>query len=326
MRPDGTDRTVIWSHEGQLCSADPQWYPDPAAGWLGFSALPLEEWSFPMIRKIILLARDGSSSSTPVTVLHEDRDCVLTEIAFSPDGSQVAYVDGSCQPWVKSAGISPAPEEAVDEFPWSWTGMVFPQWEGNLMAEPESVPVNDEADDLCGPEGEVLFFDDFENGDTPGWNFHPGAGPGEMEWPVGGDAGNHFLVGRGHSWAENGQHEWLNYALHVRYRHVTPDADAQLNIRLGEGRYYIHLRGGLLKRDFPPAGEANTLLDRWDYRPDREWHQFTLLAVEGHVEALLDGELVGVYEDPDPLPPGHFGLENLAGTMWYDEVVVCGGR
>jgi len=29
------------------------------------------------------------------------------------------------------------------------------------------------------------------------------------------------------------------------------------------------------------------------------------------------------YEDASPLRPGNIGLENLAGTIWYDDLLIC---
>ena len=53
------------------------------------------------------------------------------------------------------------------------------------------------------------------------------------------------------------------------------------------------------------------------------WHDLTLVGVGERLEIHIDGNLVASYDDPDPLPPGTVGLENLTGTVWYDDILIC---
>ncbi|MEW5960845.1 MAG: protein kinase, partial [Chloroflexota bacterium] len=309
MRPDGSDPTVIWEGRGEKCFFEPEWSPDSrqlaASVQFGDGG-----WKFPMRREIWVISVDGQEV-TRIAAVIQQRDPVHTEVAFSPDGARVAYVDDKDQFWLVNADGSGQPE-ALAEFPLSWTGTVQPQWERQPLPADEAAAL--EAGERCGPGGKVLFVDDFEDGQAGGWNFLSATGVRQSPWPVGVEEGNHFLVGKGHNWAQTGPDSWTNYSLHVRFRHVTADSDAHLNVRVMDGRYHVHLRGGLLKRDFTPKRERDVMLAQWDYQPDRAWHEFTLSAVGERLEAYLDGELVGAYDDPDPLPPGRIGLENLAGT------------
>ena len=88
----------------------------------------------------------------------------------------------------------------------------------------------------------------------------------------------------------------------------------------------LHLNAAVLKRDNHDKGERDKVLDPVEYELDTQWHQFTLVAINGQVELYFDGQPVAVYTDPDPLPGGPIGLENINGVIWYDNVLVCGSK
>jgi len=132
MRPDGSDPAVIWHSDEGGCTDHPEWSPD--SQWIAVFTDKCE-WIFPMTRELRVISRDGSAVTTVATVTHEDDRCVQPEVAFSPDGTQVAYFGADCRPWmVKSDGSGQA--VLLEGFPFWWTSTVHPQWEGKEGAPP----------------------------------------------------------------------------------------------------------------------------------------------------------------------------------------------
>ncbi len=310
---DAPDERLLLENREDFCASGPVWSPDSRR--IAFVNHPGQ--GFPI--QIQTITPDGADQQLIFTF---EPPVDWADLAWNPDGRQLACwygVGDEARAFLLDAdgNSDPKPIDPDEKLPRWWRAEFW-------VKAPGQEADQDSREERCGPEEEVLFVDDFEDGQAEGWNFLSEKGVQQSPWPVGVDEGNHFLVGTGHNWAQTGPDSWTDYNLHVRFRHVTADSDAHLNVRVGDGRYHVHLRGGLLKRDFPPKGERDVMLARWDYQPDREWHEFTLSAVGERIEAYLDGKLVGAYDDPDPLPPGRIGLENLAGTTWYDEVVVCG--
>jgi Tol biopolymer transport system component len=148
MHPDGSAPTVIWNSEGRTCTFEPQWSPD--SQWI-VVFMQMEgggEWTFPMTRELWVISRDGSTVTAVATVTHEDDSCVRPDVAFSPDGTQIAYFDADCKPWVVNADGS---EQAVPltDFPGWWASMVHPQWGVEKAPPPEPLPP-------AQPEGKIV--------------------------------------------------------------------------------------------------------------------------------------------------------------------------
>jgi len=138
MHPDGSDPTVIWDGEGHACVHDPQWSPD--SQWI---AAPMQmggcERTFPMTHEVWVISRDGATATTVATITHEDDSCVETMVAFNPDGTQVAYFDADCRPWIVNAdGTGQA--APLDDFPYWWTCATYPQWGGKEGVPPAPIP------------------------------------------------------------------------------------------------------------------------------------------------------------------------------------------
>jgi dipeptidyl aminopeptidase/acylaminoacyl peptidase len=149
MRSDGSDPAVIWDSEGRACTFDPQWSPD--SQWIAVSMHMGEggDWTFPMTREVWVMSRDGATVTTVATITHEDDSCVQPEVAFSPDGMQVAYFDADCRPWMVNAdGTGQA--ATLDDFPYRWTSAAYPQWGGEKEVPP-SKPISPSQ-----PEGKVV--------------------------------------------------------------------------------------------------------------------------------------------------------------------------
>ncbi len=315
MHPDGSAPRVIWSSGGRTCTFEPQWSPD--SQWI-VVFMQMEEgggWTFPMRRELWVISRDGATVTTVATTTHEDDSCLRPDVAFSPDGRQVAYFDADCRPRIVNADGSGQAVPLTD-FPGWWHSTVYPQWGVKKQALPAATPVPPEPVSRCGPGETELLFEDFEDGQAQGWQFRDTGGRPIEPWPIEAEDGNHFLVGSGHRWADAGSDAWRDYALHLKVRSVP--GDAHLNVRNAEGRYHVLFPKGGLGR-----GHPGKVVVQWEGVQDNDWHTLTLSAVGGHVEAYLDDELVAVFDDPEPFLHGPIGLENLGGTVWYDDVLVC---
>ena len=126
IHPDGSEAKIIWKSRGDLCVNEPQWSAD--SQWL-VVMMQVEgcDWIFPMTREVWVISRDGQVNTTLAAVTVDSDECSLTDVAFSPDGSQVAYFDGACQPHLIAVDSSSQPAP-VNEFPYEWMGGTFPQW------------------------------------------------------------------------------------------------------------------------------------------------------------------------------------------------------
>ena len=134
MRPDGSDQAWVWYSEGRECAFEAQWSPD--SQWIAvLMQMGGCEWTFPMTREVWVISRDGTTVTTVATITHEDSSCVRPDVAFSPDGTQVAYFDVDCKPWIVNTDGS-GQATPLDEFPYWWTSMVHPQWGGKQGAPP----------------------------------------------------------------------------------------------------------------------------------------------------------------------------------------------
>ncbi len=189
-------------------------------------------------------------------------------------------------------------------------------------AAPTAQPATENVTGPACVAGETkLFSDDFESGDLSKWYFQDEGGVATGPWLIATDGSNHALVGSDHNWAIIGG-QWQNYTITLRVKRLSYDnADVHLNSHMSEGyRYYLNFWQGMLSQDTPAAAAAD--LGKVSFADDTEWHTLALSAVDGRLEVRFDGESLGVF-DGAALPPGGIGIENLAGSLWYDDVLVC---
>jgi TolB protein len=92
-----------------------------------------------MMRELWVISRDGAAVTTVATITHEDEKCVRPDVAFSPDGRQVAYFDADCQPWIVNADGSGQAVPLTD-FPGWWHSTVYPQWGVEKAPPPKPIP------------------------------------------------------------------------------------------------------------------------------------------------------------------------------------------
>ncbi len=126
IHSDGSGLEVIWPGNGQ-CASAPQWSPD--GEWVVFSAMSNVEWVFPLTRSIYVIGRDGGEATLIAVTDHADEEHLRAEAAFSPDGAQIAYIDGENHVYV--VGVeNPDESESMQDFPYSWLSTYYPQWSG----------------------------------------------------------------------------------------------------------------------------------------------------------------------------------------------------
>ncbi|MFC1975121.1 protein kinase [Chloroflexota bacterium] len=166
MRPDGSDPTIIWEPPDESwCVEIPQWSPNSQS--IAFSLMDTgeREFALPVNREIIVVSDEGETVTSIASITHQNEDCLASDVAFSPDGAEVAYVDDVCQPHLVLADGS-GQTEPIDDFPYHWMAMNYPQWEGETFLEEAAYEEEFE---------EVLsFFDDFEQDffDQERWAIH----------------------------------------------------------------------------------------------------------------------------------------------------------
>jgi len=181
----------------------------------------------------------------------------------------------------------------------------------------------------CGSGEHALLHENFANGAPWDWEFYDERGQISFEdWPIESENGETFLIGTGHNMAQFGDQFWHDYALYVRFKRATDESNAHFNVRFSDpqegGRYFYTAVGRVLIKDYLSHGEDNVTLAQGGFPLDDEWHNLKMAVDGGHVEVYVDGELIIDYNDPAPVPSGLVVLENTAGSMYYEEVLVCG--
>lgn len=172
----------------------------------------------------------------------------------------------------------------------------------------------------CAPGQTELFSDDFDDGDAQGWHFSDEGGATTASWPVELQDGNYVLIGSGHNWATTGDKNWRNYVISLRVRRPPmQNAAFHFNTYLAASRYAFHYPGGGLFE----GGATLDSLAQADLPQDSDWHTLALSVVNGRIEVIFDGRLVA-FAESGAIASGQIGIENLEGTLWYDDVLVCG--
>ncbi|MFQ5410086.1 MAG: family 16 glycoside hydrolase, partial [Anaerolineales bacterium] len=202
------------------------------------------------------------------------------------------------------------------------------------IARPSAVPLATEEAPDCPPGMELLFFDDFEDGDMVGWDTGPPGGDEQLAsadwgWQVENDdlADNHLLVGVGHyhAWREIVAGAWGDFWAQLRLKRLSEVSAAHIVVDGDDaGRYTMNYPEGYVNRN-TGVGEATTLVQA-QFPSDTGWHDLQLSVVAGRIRVWLDGVLLADVTDPEPLAPSRLEFENLGtsdSALWYDDVLVC---
>lgn len=182
-----------------------------------------------------------------------------------------------------------------------------------------------------GPEEEVLYEEDFDDGQARDWNLES-EGAGEVGWVV----EDSMLRGREHYWAVYEQGNWFNAHLALAVYLGNPYLEdmhyegLHISVRLSStGRYFVALhpnRVALFRQQGFGSGE------RFDTVGEHQRnyalgipHGVSISVYEGHVLVVIDGVTEFDWVDPAPLPTGTIALETLdSGYARVDDVRVYG--
>lgn len=126
VNPDGSGFEVVWSRTN-LCADQAEWSPDGEL--ILFSAGRCNGFAN---REILLY--EIASNETFTLVSDPPGACGLEVrfVAFSPDGSQVAYASGECGYFLVDVA-DPTNRQEIVEFPVTWLSDAFPQWQGEVI-------------------------------------------------------------------------------------------------------------------------------------------------------------------------------------------------
>jgi serine/threonine protein kinase len=179
-------------------------------------------------------------------------------------------------------------------------------------------------------EGEILFQDDFEDGNTDGWLKHEG------QWKVIQDeTGNHVLQGNDVDFAriEAGRLYWDNYAFEVMVKVVSkskspggetinlffrenPNCDSYKLLIFNTRVHLLRVNSGNNCISTSLDGQSINL-------PFNEWITFRIEISNDIIRYLIDGTEIFLFTDSQPIFKGTISLavqEN--GVVWFDNVQV----
>ena len=336
IRPDGSDMTmtILWDGQDGECTIAPQWSPD--SRWLVVS-MQLEppdcQESFPMTREIWIVSRDEGDVTPVATINHENEDCVELDVAFSPDGEQVAYLDADCQAQLVNMEGSGQPIP-LKEFPFEWKAKSFPQWAGGETVEALKAASAIETEPPAYVEGELLFEDEFEDGLSSGWEYIT------PEWTTD-ELDENSVLHTQPSVDSNisliFDDTWTDYMFETDFYFLEPSPEHHaywvgFNVRLrscpGEmgdiSRYLIDLSTDeLTLSKIDCSSQEDPILAWAEY--SLEPHQFYTIQISvigNRIRVFLEDEAVIDYRDEDdPFLNGGVALEN-DGEALFDNVYV----
>lgn len=125
IRPDGTGRRILLdARVRQWCVGYPEWSPD--GQWIVVVGNPIETDGTSTRRDLMIVAADGSTLYT-IEISARNETC-NRHPAFSPDGTQIVYIDSDCLPVVINADGTGDPIPLMRD-PWWWRSDAYPQWE-----------------------------------------------------------------------------------------------------------------------------------------------------------------------------------------------------
>jgi len=173
------------------------------------------------------------------------------------------------------------------------------------------------------PGWQVLFRDDFEDGDADGW-VERSAPPGAA-WTVEKEGTNHVLSGEGHAFIQLGSGSWKDYRLRARVKVIA--GTVHLNYRLGYcSRYFIgFLTDSLyLSRTLACDVHANLTGVSESHAPG-QWYELEIVGIGPAVKVYVNGVLKIDFSDPDPVLVGGIGFETLENSHAHiDDVEISG--
>ena len=161
----------------------------------------------------------------------------------------------------------------------------------------------------------ILFIDDFEDGDTIGWNL-------EGDWSVIQEDGNYILQGIGPCSADTGSQEWTDYRLEARIK-FSQSANVNFRFTPAQGtRYFLNIvpEEPILYKE-PP--DRRLLAQSAVSIQQNQWIDLKIEVRGNNLKIYIDRILLLTYTDSEPLPGGTIGFELPENSVLHvDDVVV----
>jgi photosystem II stability/assembly factor-like uncharacterized protein len=164
---------------------------------------------------------------------------------------------------------------------------------------------------------DVVYQEDFEDGQAQGWQLEPG-------WQVISDGGNQVLAGQGHVWARSNQSFDDDYRLSFRVKLL--QGTIHLVYRMNDvGRYFVGFQsqGSYLSRQIWPDQFQNELSRSYASYGQNTWHQIQIVGQGSSLRFYVDGAQQWAYSDPQPLGNGSFAFETLDDSRAYVDDIVA---
>jgi len=165
-------------------------------------------------------------------------------------------------------------------------------------------------------EGDILFQDDFQDGQSDGWDV-------TAAWYVqqSGDVYTFEASGSGGAWVPTGGN-WSNYAYQASARLGSGSLLLGFNLTQA-GRYIVRLdeAGLYLVKEYPT--KTYTVLAQTGPVSLGEWHQLDIRTYNGHIQIYVDQSLWVDYTDATPLSKGSIAVTTQDGSQAaVDDVLV----
>jgi hypothetical protein len=169
---------------------------------------------------------------------------------------------------------------------------------------------------MAGAIGEILFQDDFQDGQPDNWTISSG-------WTVqqSGDVYTFASSVAGAAWVTRGA-DWRDYQFQTSTR-ITSGGVALSYRVTRDGRYLVHVRsdGLYLSKEYPRG--TYIPLTQTAAPGFNAWHIVALSGYGGHLQVYVDGALRLDYTDPSPLLQGTIAVSSLDGyQVEVDDVLV----
>jgi photosystem II stability/assembly factor-like uncharacterized protein len=163
---------------------------------------------------------------------------------------------------------------------------------------------------------EILYQQDFNSGEAPGWNLEPG-------WQVAPSEGGYAMRGNGHVWARYSEIAWEDAFLRFRVK-LESGAALHANIRVDEVlRYFIGIQAQQMYLSRQTGANSFNHNLALAAGIGSGWHTVEISAVKGEVKVLVDKVQRLIYTDPAPLRSGRIAFESLENaSVWVDDIQV----
>jgi len=176
---------------------------------------------------------------------------------------------------------------------------------------------------------ELLFHDDFEDGNADGWEEVAGGENHNYNWEVVQDTDGNFVYkgtvvkecsGDFPSFSMNGDMSWSNYSLSLKIKGIQ-GVDKVFFVRHTRGPSYgINIFSN--SKIFLGKAERGTIASaNLKTSPQNGWYNVKVTVVEGNIKIFVNGILHIDYTDPEPIKAGRIAL-----MAWPGAYAGCGGR